>query len=73
MHKIYTVVLRLFVDSDTPENIKGSLQLSPKKQALLFTDGQALLDLLSQILMQEECDSTSPSANSIRGKSGSVD
>ena len=49
MHKVYTVVLRLFVDSDAPENIKGSLQLSSKNLALSFSDGQTLLHLLSQV------------------------
>jgi hypothetical protein len=54
MHTVTTFVLRLFVDSDAPGLLRGSLQQMPECQAITFTDGQALLWLLERMTCAEQ-------------------
>jgi hypothetical protein len=49
MHTVCTFVLRLFVDSEAPDLLRGSLQHVPEEQPISFTDGQSLLWLLQRM------------------------
>ncbi len=46
MRTIQTFILRLFIDTDAPETLRGALQGIAESQAHSFTDEQALLNLL---------------------------
>jgi hypothetical protein len=49
MHITQTFILRLFVDLEAPEMLRGSLQAITGKEACTFTNEQALLVLLRQM------------------------
>ena len=46
MHTIHTFILRIFIDSQAPERLRGSLQATGQKEAAPFLDGAGLLALL---------------------------
>ena len=53
MHTIQTLILRLWVDSEAPQKLRGALQPLADAESHPFTDEQALLDLLRQFLNSE--------------------
>jgi hypothetical protein len=53
MRTIQTFILRLFVDTDAPEMLRGALQNIAERQTYPFADEQALLVVLRQIARLE--------------------
>ena len=49
MHTVQVFVLRLFVDSEQPDGLRGALRSVPDGQMQPFADEQALLVLLRQM------------------------
>ncbi len=49
MRTIQTFVLRLFVDTDEPNTLRGSLRLISNEAEYAFVDARGLLDLLQQL------------------------
>lgn len=49
MRMIQVFVLRLLLDSETPQVLRGSLQRVSESQTLPFSDEQALLALLHRM------------------------
>jgi len=49
MRTVQTFILRLLVDPDEPEALRGDLRAIPEGEAQPFPDEQALLALLRQI------------------------
>jgi len=46
MHRIQTFILRLVVDTNQPDRVRGSLQIVGEDGSYPFADGQALLVIL---------------------------
>lgn len=53
MHTIQTFILRLWVDSENREKLRGALQLVADGETQPFSDEQALLAVLRQFLNRE--------------------
>jgi hypothetical protein len=49
MRAIHTFVLRLLLDSNEPQKLRGALQSVPEGKPRPFADGQSLLILLNQM------------------------
>jgi hypothetical protein len=49
MHTIRTFILRLFIDRDSPEILRGSVQAITQKEARPFASEQMLAALLRQM------------------------
>lgn len=64
MRASYTFILRIFVDTQEPAALRGSLKLVSQDQPLPFTDEHMLLDLLHQILSQEQAGEAQPPGGS---------
>ena len=55
MRQIQTYILRLFVDPDNPEVLRGALQPVPEGETQPFSSGQALLTVLHKIASGATC------------------
>ncbi len=58
MRRILVFVLRVLLDSDTPETLRGSVVLVPEGQPRQFTSEQALLEVLAE--MTRPCSEQDP-------------
>lgn len=66
MRTRYTFILRIFMDTQEPAALRGTLQLVSQDRAVSFADERMLLDLLQQMLRQEQAGETPP-ANQFAG------
>jgi hypothetical protein len=57
MHSIRTFILRLFVDSESCEHLRGTVQIvTEDAQRHFFSDESALIELIREMLMQKRDD-----------------
>lgn len=59
MRKAQVVILRLFLDSETPGVLRGMLQCIPEDEVLSFAGEESLLAALRQI-SEKALDQTTP-------------
>jgi hypothetical protein len=67
MRLIIPLILRLFVDDETPEKLRGALQRADNQQAYPFENEQALLKLLRSFSGDKGRSPACPKANSEKG------
>lgn len=49
MHTVQVLVLRLFVESEQPDSVRGALRAVPDGETYAFADEKALIVLLRQM------------------------
>lgn len=53
MRASLTIILRMLLESDQPQSIRGTLQAVTQDAVMAFSDEEKLLELLHQILRQQ--------------------
>ncbi len=66
MRRILVFVLRVLLDSDTPETWRGSVVLVPEGQPRQFISGQGLLEVLAA--MTQPCSEPDPEQQDAKGE-----